>query len=153
MTPDAATLHGLSYAKAVCMGMPHVGCRYIGEGARSTVVLKGAPCACCGRPATNAHHEPPIGQGGAMRGWTLRTPRGLFVLRPALIALCGTGAKGCHGRRHAGLVRCRWVWTDEAAEAAWWSGELLSHGFAPHDARLLEFGRWEVEDVDPFKAR
>ena len=145
MIVDARILHGLSYDRAVCMGMPHIGCTYAGDDAKATRVIDGAVCAACGQPARNAHHEPPLGMGGAMRGWTLRTEWGLFVLKPALIALCGSGTTGCHGARHKGLLRFRWEWDDEDAEAAWWSGWLLAHGYQPHDRRLLEYGHWRIE--------
>lgn len=139
MTPSSSVLGGMDYESARLYGMPHVSAAYTGEGVRLYRLEEGARCLACGRPATNAHHEPPKGHG---RSWVLRTPWGRFVLRPALIALCGSGTTGCHGDRHSGLLRFRWEWDDEEDEEAWWNGFLLSHGYHPHDRGLYKFGRW-----------
>ena len=67
------------------------------------------------------------------------------LVHVALIALCGSGTTGCHGKRHVGKVEITWEWFDEADAERWWSGELLSHGYAPHDPMLYELGRWRIE--------
>lgn len=148
MEVDSKILHGTSYEMASCMGMPHLGARYLGDSVRKTKLLFNAKCAFCGGTVGSIHHEPPVGPGGAMRGWTLRTERGIFVLKPALIALCGSGTTGCHGRRHAGELRFEWRWLNDDAESRWWDGWWLSHGVAPHDERLYQLGGWWVVTED-----
>lgn len=142
MIVDARVLRGTPYRQAVCMGMPHVHAHYNGPEARDCVRDRDAECAVCRRPATNVHHEPPLGMGGGNGTFTLTTPRGTWELRPALIALCGSGTDGCHGKRHDGLLRFEWLWTDRSHEEKWWEGEFLSQGFEPHDPRLLDYGGW-----------
>ena len=145
MTPDSRILRGVPYGEACCFGMPHVGSRYRNANANSNRLLERAECAACGAPATNSHHEPPKGAGGRNRGFLL----GGRILRPALIALCGSGTTGCHGLRHSGRLRFRWVWDDEEAEAEWWAGTL---GVEPHSDALYDFGHWEVSrDGGPFE--
>lgn len=143
MELTAAQLGGMPREQAECFGKPHWDARYVASDDRH-VLIPGATCLACGHSADSAHHEPQKGMGGAKRTWTMRTPMGQFVLRPALIALCGSGTTGCHGKRHNGLLRIRWKWTDPWGERAWWSGELLSKGMEPHDPLLYSFGRWEV---------
>ena len=140
--PDARQLKGLSYAKASLYGMPHLGCEYTADDVNRYRTLEGACCVVCGRPYPNAHHEPPKGVG---RNFLLSTPMGQFVLKPALIALCGSGTTGCHGMRHNGQLKVRWEWySDENAER-WWDGYWLSHGYQPHSERLFELGRYVFE--------
>lgn len=136
-------LRGRSYQVASCYGMPHVGALYAGGGPSGTLE-EDAPCAWCGRLAANAHHHPHRSQG---RVWNLRTEWGTFPLRPALIAVCGSGTTGCHGLMHGGARLCpQWAWDDEDAEQEWWSGWLLAHGWKPHDPRLRGLGHWEIAD-------
>lgn len=142
MKVDAKVLHGTPYQQALCMGMPHVHAHYNGPGVRQVVRNRDATCAVCGKGATNVHHEPPLGLGGANSTFTLATPRGTWELRPALIALCGSGTEGCHGKRHEGLLRLEWRWRDHDIEEKWWAGEFLAQGYEPHDPRLLEWGGW-----------
>ena len=136
---NASELRGMDYESARLYGMPHVSARYTGEGVNNYRLDRDALCPVCGRPVSNAHHEPPKGHG---RVFVLRTRWGTFPMRPALIALCGSGTTGCHGERHAGLLRIRWEWYDDRDAEAWENGFLLSHGFEPHDQRLYGFGRW-----------
>lgn len=136
----SSVLRGMPYSKAKCFGMPHHMAFYTSGDRHS--LQAGATCLVCGRPAQSAHHEPQKGFGG--KTWTLRTPKGAFVLRPALIALCGSGTTGCHGKRHSGLLRIEWAWDDPAWEDAWFSGEILSMGIRPHSPELYGFGHWEV---------
>lgn len=139
----ASMLRGLTVRQAECFGKPHFMASYSHGDAHS--LDPGASCAVCGRPAESAHHEPPKGFGGGRRTWAMRTPMGTFVLRPALIALCGSGTTGCHGKRHSGLLRIDWEWDDGRWEEAWWSGEMLSK-IEPHDPGIYEYGRWVVDD-------
>lgn len=140
----AKALRGVPFEAARLYGMPHVGAAYTSRtGVDAYRMEEGALCPVCGRPATNVHHEPPKGRG---RSFALPTPMGDFAMRPALIALCGNGIVGCHGRRHNGLLSLRWEWDDPASEEAWLDGSLLSHGYAPHDARLYGLGRWVAYD-------
>lgn len=122
-------------------GMPNVGCYYAGGSLRGNRVKEGACCVVCGEPLPNSHHEPPIGSCGVE---TLRTKYGIFVLTPALIALCGSGTTGCHGARHEGKLKIEWVWDSEEGREAWFSGELLAHSLSNHDERLFEFGHYEI---------
>lgn len=140
-TPSASLLHGLSIEKASLYGMPHIGARYTAGDANAYRLEQGAVCAFCGRPATNAHHEPPK---GTCPYFALQTEWGLFVLKPALIALCGSGTTGCHGARHGGRVKIAWEWFDDVNAEAWWSGWLLAHGYVPHDPRLYDLGQWRI---------
>ena len=136
---NAADLKGTSYQAARLYGMPHVSARYFGEGVNRYRHDDDAVCPVCGRRAYNAHHEPPKSKGHV---FALRTEWGSFCLRPALIALCGSGTTGCHGLRHSGRLSIDWVWDDPADEEGWVNGFLLSHGFVPHDPRLYGLGRW-----------
>lgn len=136
-------LHGMTYKDALCMGVSNLGAHYCGDGVRQCCRDPQAVCAICGRPATNVHHEPPVGMGGGNSQWTLELPDGRTVkLRPALIALCGSGTEGCHGKRHSGVFRLEWRWASEEYEAKWWDGTFFAQGFGPHDPRLLEYGGW-----------
>lgn len=141
MIVDASVLNGMSYEKAVNYGMPHIGAYYSGGSVDSHGRDPFSVCAVCGQPATNAHHEPPK---GSSRLFLLRSKMGTFVLRPSLIALCGSGTMGCHGDRHRGELSFRWVWDDEDMESAWWDGTLLSHDTIPHSRRLYNWGHWEI---------
>ena len=138
LTPTREQLRGLSYEVASLYGMPHLGASYTADSIADTVLDEGAVCACCGRRATNAHHEPPRSKGPFL----LRTGMGAFVLKPALIALCGHGTAGCHGERHNRLLAIRWEWDADDFAEAWWEGYLLSHRYAPHDPRLFKMGRY-----------
>ena len=132
-------LSGLSRETAERFGKPHVSAFYAASSVSSNRLAEGASCAICDRPATNSHHEPPRSKGA----FALPTPKGVFVLKPALIALCGSGTTGCHGAVHSGIFRIRWVWDSEEAERAWWDGSILSKS-APHDPALYGFGHWEI---------
>lgn len=135
-------LNGWSLDKASLMGMPHIGAHYT-SGLRYEMD-DGAPCAVCGRPATNCHHVVPKGMGGGSKVFTLQTPMGVFPLKSPLFALCGSGTTGCHGDFHQHFLTAKWVWDDPEFGRMWWSGELLSHGIAPHDAQLLDMGSWSI---------
>lgn len=135
--PDSSILRGLSVSSAQCFGMPHVNAHYSGKGVRTNRLDDDAECAACGRMATNSHHVPAVGMGGRNASLTLHG----HELRPALIALCGSGTTGCHGLMHSGQLRAEWVWDDDRNARAWWSGELLQR-FEPHDPGLYLFGEW-----------
>lgn len=66
-------------------------------------------------------------------------------MKPALIALCGSGTTGCHGMAHRGVLRFRWVWDTEENARDWWSGKLLEE-YRPHDERLYYFGHWVISE-------
>ena len=140
--PDRSQLKGLSYQVASLYGMPHLGGEYWADGVDSYRRAEGSCCAVCGRPRPNVHHEPPKGKG---RSFLLSTPMGQFVLKPALIALCGSGTTGCHGDRHAGKLKIRWEWDSDEYAEKWWNGHWLSHGIKPHDPRLFQLGRYVFE--------
>ncbi|WP_304598274.1 hypothetical protein [Adlercreutzia caecimuris] len=141
--PPSALLRGLSLERAECYGKPHIGAFYAGAGVRSNRLEQGAWCAVCGRPATNAHHCPPVGTCGFL---TLPTAAGDIRLRPALFALCGSGTTGCHNGFHGGSrYRARWAWNSDALARDWWEGRILMWA-QPHDRQLYALGHWEIED-------
>lgn len=142
--PPASLLRGLSVESATCFGMPCVGASYTGPGVRGTRLEDGARCAFCGRPATNAHHVPPVGMGGRNARFTLHGHR----LRPALVAVCGSGTTGCHGLVHQRRLAIRWLWDDDRCAEAWWGGELLER-FGAGSERLFDFGHWELSGRGP----
>ena len=141
--PPSWTLGGISMDKATQYGAPHVGGFYSGEGVNTHKLKEGARCAVCGRRATNVHHEP---QKGTSPYWGMQTDWGVFLLKPALIALCGSGTTGCHGDVHAGRVKLRWEWADDETAERWFTGDLLAHGYEPHDEHFREMGRWTVTE-------
>lgn len=152
-TPPSMLLHGVPLAVAECYGKPHIGARYRVKGfdygrkaalraAHSHELIEGARCACCGRIATNAHHYPPLGTA-----ITFEHPSG-EVLRPSLIAVCGSGTTGCHNGWHGGArFRALWRWDSDEFARAWWEGDLLEAEGA-HSPSLYSFGCWEFYDVE-----
>lgn len=140
--PPQQLLGALSYQKAGCYGMPHINAWYANRNINSHRYDHEAYCAVCGKPNTNAHHEPFRGLGGGSSRFTLHG----VELRPALIGLCGSGTTGCHGARHNRQVDFEWVWdTDEYAEM-WWTGRFFEDGLQPHDPILYAFGFWKITD-------
>lgn len=140
--PESRQLRGLSYEVASLYGMPHIGARYRSDNINDTgLTERPATCAACGKVAMtmNRHHEPPKSKG---RSFLLCTPMGQFVLKPALIALCGSGTTGCHGMRHSGLLSVRWEWDRDENAERWWNGHWLSHGYTPNSRNLFELGRY-----------
>lgn len=142
--PDRSQLRGLSFEQASCFGMPHLGAFYARDDIHANRLEKGAVCACCGAIATNSHHEPQISLGGGKKAFLLQTDNGSFKLKPALIALCGSGTTGCHGMRHNGMLSICWHWQNDEAAEAWFSGWALSHGYEPHSEKLYELGDWKL---------
>ena len=141
-TPDMGQLRGLTYETASLYGMPHVGCFYKREDMAATALADGARCLACGRgDGLNRHHEPPRSKGT----FVLATPKGRFVLLPALIALCGSGTTGCHGMRHSGRLSFRWEWDSDEKAQMWWDGTFLSKGLRPNGPWLYKHGRYVVE--------
>lgn len=139
--PTAEQLHGYSLERAECYGKPHVMSRYVGSGVNNYKLDDNANCCICGKPATNSHHLPPKGYGIA---FVLPTKMGQFVLRPALLSVCGSGTTGCHGLIHNKVITVKWVWDEDEYAEAWWDGTFLSHGIKPHSEQLYEYGHWEV---------
>lgn len=145
--PDMRQLNGLSYEIASLYGMPHLFGEYYRDDVDATrwVPRDERTCACCGRTyfhRWSLHHEPPKSKG---RSFNLATPMGTFVLKPALIGLCGSGTEGCHGDRHARLLTIRWAWESDENAERWWSGHWLSHGYMSNSQRLFELGHYEFE--------
>lgn len=139
--PDSKLLRGLPLTLAEGYGKPHIGSHYNRDDAKDYSLDENAGCSTCLGMATNSHHFPPLSKG---RHLLLSTQWGQFVLKPALIALCGSGTTGCHGEAHSHELSIEWVWERDEFAERWWSGYLLSHGFAPHDQKLLELGHWEA---------
>lgn len=139
-TPDRELLRGLSLPVAECFGKPHYNAWYLtkGDNVKSYRFDHEAPCMVCGKPATNAHHQPPRSKG-------LLVLRG-HVLRPALIALCGRGNTGCHGMVHNRQLSIGWEWLNDKYAEMWWSGELLGQ-MEPHSEELFNYGYWEIKEV------
>lgn len=135
-------LKGLNVNDASCLGMPHQGAYYLNQTGDAHKIENGMHCVSCRvEMASNAHHEPSKGMGGGKR----LTIYGK-LLRPSLHALCGFGnSSGCHGLRHSGDLKIRWVWNDQDSMRAWWEGELFELGIEPHDPRLFDYGGWEYE--------
>ena len=136
-------------------GMPHIGCRYTRDDVAATAFDDDwVACAACGATATNRHHEPPRGRHDAVDAkgrkrpgaLLLMTGWGRFVLKPALIALCGSGTTGCHARRHARELEIAWAFDTEEYAEQWESGYLLAHGWQPHTERLYGIGCWHFHD-------
>lgn len=138
--PPASLLRGLSVSTAQKFGMPNAGAHYEGRGVRSNRLDEGARCAFCRRPATNAHHVPAVGMGARNASFPLHG----YELRPALIALCGSGTTGCHGECHSGVMRVEWVWDANEYAEAWWTGELLRE-LGPASPFLYDYGHWRLE--------
>ena len=137
-------------------GMPHIGCRYTRDDVAATAFDDDwVPCAVCGATATNRHHLPPRGKHSAIDPETgrkrpgallLMTTWGRFVLKPALIALCGSGTTGCHHLWHAREVEIAWAFDSPEYEGRWLDGYLLAHGMAPHSEELYGIGCWRFHD-------
>lgn len=126
---------GLSAEELNGIGKPCVGARYTSYRGDGHELLDGAVCAVCGKPATNAHHVPAKGMGGGRR--LVRV--GGVPMRPALIALCGSGTTGCHGLAHQRRIRFEWRWDDARFERAFLRGEVPP-------ALMTLTGRWYVTD-------
>lgn len=124
---------GWSYDRASLCGMPHLGADYTADDVRR-YRRTGELCALCGRRATNTHHSPD------RRVFDLRTEYGIFVLKPALFALCGSGTTGCHGLIEANRIKVRWEWDTQEFADAWWSGWTLAHGMPAHSPKLFGQG-------------
>ena len=139
---DAKRLHGFTVEDAQAYGMPHVGAHYTADDVNRYERDDDA-CFICGKPATNTHHHPSKGRATS---FTLETPKGRFVSKPALFAVCGSGTTGCHGLIHAGKVKLKWEWDRPEYQEAWFAGELQSHGAFENSPELYRYGRWKVGD-------
>lgn len=120
VTYTAAMLKGRTVRAFSMLGKPCVGAEYAGNGDAHRLA-DGARCCICGRPAANAHHEPP------------------------LLAVCGVGnACGCHAMLHKGIAKVRWEWDSELFEREWLEGRLDEELYE-NDERLFAMGRYIVE--------
>lgn len=141
--PTMQQLQGLPYEIAECYGKPHIGCYYASDNVKSHKRHDGVHCTCCGMPATNAHHNPPLSRG---KSFSLVTPKEVYDLTPALFALCGSGTTGCHNGFHGGArYKAEWIWLSDEYAEMWWNGELLAI-YAPHSKELYCFGYWRITD-------
>ena len=147
--PKMEQLRGLSLEVAECYGKPHIGAYYARDNVKSNQLAQDARCATWLRPATNSHHCPPLSKG---RTFILSTPLGMHILKPALIAVCGSGTTGCHNGFHGGArYKPQWVWLcDEYAEM-WWDGTILKR-IPPHSGRLYQYGYWDIFDQKAVKS-
>lgn len=157
---------------AVNYGMPHLGCRYTRDDVRATAFVENeegwTPCAVCGRPAENRHHLPPrstsscVDEVGKRHPGSILLPTryGQYVLKPALVALCGSGTTGCHGKVHNRDIDIHWEFDTKEYEELWLQGWFLAHGIdgylktkdgllfmkplVPHSRELYKIGRWVI---------
>lgn len=150
---------------AMLMGLPHAGARYSGGFYRGRRRYERTAPACavcdCAR-SESTHHVVAVGTGGNQSCRTLEVDREFcraydeafgcrptkirdsFELLTPLFALCGDGARGCHGLFEAHVYEAGWEWADADCRDLWESGWFLTHGYEPHDERLFEFGRYLV---------
>lgn len=144
ITKDRLAGHTMDVAERY--GKPHVGAYYKSASVKShTLADDYVPCACCGMPATNVHHDPPLRYGHEFPFWS-DARRDWIYLKPALFALCGSGTTGCHDGFHGGArYTIKWVWDYEDAFDDWWGGKLLEI-LEPHSPGLYQFGHWEIQD-------
>lgn len=102
-----------------------------------------ATCVVCGQIATDTHHWPEKSQS-FLGCWCMRTPKGWFVLKPALFALC----RNCHEGFHNRTLTANWVWDSEEARERWWAGEYRpAHAYITHSKDLYMNGHWEFIDL------
>lgn len=143
-TPTMDQLCGLPREIAECYGKPHIMAHYASGGVKSHKPDEGAVCAVCRQRVGSVHHNPPLSRG---RVFVLRSEWGQFVLKPSLIALCGSGTTGCHNGFHGGArYRAYWIWDSDEYAEKWWSGEFLKD-MSPHDPALYRFGKWLIHDA------
>lgn len=138
--PSASLLRGEPYARVRNYGMPHINAFYASDTRDVYSRTQNALCAVCFNPAVHTHHEPNKGTGGRAT-FALTTNRGVFALRPALIALCPR----CHDLRHAHKIAFRWEWDLDKYAQAWFEGDLLADGIKPHSKRLYDYGCWHIQ--------
>lgn len=151
-------------------GLPHLGAEYVtgwSHGRRNYRRIAEVCCLCDRQRSTNTHHVVGFGLGGHQDNtvivvdtkfceeydrvpYLLDTKIGSFVLYTPLFAVCGSGTTGCHGKLEDGVGDhiVEWVWYDEVCKELWEKGWMLSHGYAPHDERLFEFGYYRIKDPD-----
>lgn len=138
---------------AIKYGMPNIGCHYTRDDVAATAPDDDwVACAVCGKTARQCHHEPPRSAsrthdpktGRKMNGaLLLQTPRGQFVLKPALMALC----KECHDKRHALQIEIAWQFDTEEYRSQWLDGYLLSRPhIKAHGQNLYGYGCWHFHD-------
>ena len=132
---------GLSRSRAELFGKPNVGAEYVG---RERYVHTADRCPVCGAPAGSVHHLCPR---GTARSIEIVGPDGPTLLRSSLVALCGSGTTGCHGRMHSRELEVEWEWYRPAYEAMWWDGLLLA-SVEPHSNDLYRYGCWAIRDRD-----
>lgn len=135
---DSKLLKGFSVDRAICYGMPHIGCHYESSSVNSHKLNENALCAVCGAPAVHAHHEPPKGMGAGSAYFKI----GEHKLRPSLIALC----ENCHYDRHSKGLKIRFKLNDDETTNRWLQGELLDKGITPHSPEIYEYGYWVIYD-------
>lgn len=129
-------LNGISRQKAECYGKPHILAEYTADDVRKYRHDEGLCPLCHSELICNTHHQPD------RHSFNLKTEWGIFVLKPALFGLCGSGTTGCHGLIESNRLSVEWRWDSEEYADRWWSGYTLSHGLKPHDERLYRMGCW-----------
>lgn len=135
--PERSLLRGLSVDAAECFGKPHINAWYLSDNNINSYRFNhDAVCPHCGERATNVHHCPPKSKGVFMLHG--------HVLRPSLLALCGSGTTGCHGKIHKRQIIPKWYWLSDEFAEAWWNGEMLE-SIEPHDEVLWQYGFWVFE--------
>lgn len=160
--------NSLTYVGSQLMGLPHIGSVYTKgwAGKRKRYERISDVCEVCRQArAESTHHIVPVGMGGRQSGTSLyvdplychkydakfvqlpefiATGMGSFEVYTPLIAVCGDGARGCHGEFEARTLVASWIWDDELCRELWDKGWMLSHGYKPNSERLFEFGHYEL---------
>lgn len=133
--PDRKLLRGLSLEIAEQFGKPHINAWYAkhSDSLNAYSFDHDASCPICGKRVTNVHHCPPKSKG--------RLNLHGYNLKPALMAFCGSGTIGCHGRIHQKLIIPKWEWYSDSFAKAWWNGWLFEE-LEPHSDALYEYGDW-----------
>lgn len=142
---SASVLHGIPKPLASLMGMPHVGAYYRKEDYNTQTIEPGARCVLCGRRAIEAHHVVPRGE---LRGFTLNSQYGRFVLLSPLFAVC----RSCHELFPSGyklnppVIDVEWVWDSKEFETNWWNGYFLSRNPISNNPELFSCGHYILTD-------
>lgn len=156
------------YTGAKLMGLPHIGSAYVAGWARKRRRYERTSeiCEVCGQARSEStHHIVAVGMGGRQSASVIEvedafcaevdksavqfpgfveSKMGKFEVYTPLIAVCGDGTQGCHGKFEAGLLKVEWQWHDKLCADLWESGWILSHGYEPNSSDLFEFGSYRI---------
>ncbi|MEG2533466.1 MAG: hypothetical protein RSB04_10700 [Gordonibacter sp.] len=160
----------ITYSGAQLMGLPHIGSAYVPGWSRKRrrYERQSEVCEVCGEArAESTHHIVAVGMGGRQSARAIetddsfcakidndavqfpgfvRSKMGSFEVYTPLIAVCGDGTRGCHGKFEHGTLSVEWHWLDSLCAELWESGWILSHGYEPNSSALYEFGFYRILD-------